>query len=156
MECAKRALYAERFQAPSILIEKARDPNDGIGFEKRNRHGWIVKVCLSSLDQIRHRFRHCSGINLQTEFERLFRGKAGTNAAQKGIRRSVELGGVWSAPFKNGNRSGNRREWKGTGRSADRSRRDDLRRLSTIRPTYLPNKEIQFELIAGYTLTPPT
>jgi hypothetical protein len=39
-------------------------------------------------------------------------------------------------------------------RSADRSRRDDLRRLSMIRPTYDPNKEIQFELIAAHALMP--
>ena len=40
-------------------------------------------------------------------------------------------------------------------KGADRSRRDDLRRLSMISPTYHPNKEIQFELIAGHALIPP-
>ena len=77
------------------MIEKARYPNDGIGFEKRNSHCWIVKICLSRLDQIRHRFRHCGGINLQTELERLFRGKAGTNAAQLfSLNSQVELHGT--------------------------------------------------------------
>ena len=40
-------------------------------------------------------------------------------------------------------------------RRADRSRRDDLRHLIMIRPTYDPNKQIQFELIAGHALIPP-
>ena len=53
------------------------------------------RFAFPRLEQIRHRFRHCGGIYLQTELERLFWGKAGTNSAQLfSLNSLVELHGT--------------------------------------------------------------